>query len=443
MRVLGRRALAFNVVALTLVCTALPHCGHPPPKGSSSASSSSSADTTSPAPTPGKCPDLASSDAIMKQDFAASFGVNAEAALKLRAGAAAAVDLLALAGQIDKELRSSCASIAKDLGAEGDPKDGTEACNLAIKAINDTKAKLGAKAQFGLVVKPPVCAADPAAFSECASKCDPKSAGAQLKIDCDPAKTSGECGGKCEGSCEAKTAVKCDGECNGTCEGDVHGQCGGTCKGKCDGKTTGAGASCAGNCDGKCDANMKGVCAGKCSGSCAPKAKASCDGTCTGKCDAEIKSPKCVGELKAPELSADCKADCDEKMGTSMSCTPATVSLVAISDDKLAKDLKATLVKNLPAVLRVSMGLGDRAAKTALNGKAVIEGVQASTAEIAKTSGDATKAAVVSSQIGTCLGDTFKNAVGSADTLKANVDVSVNVQASAAATAGPPPGTKK
>jgi hypothetical protein len=438
MRVSGRRAISLNVVALMLVVTALPHCGNPPAKRGGGASSPP--DTTPGAAAPGKCPDITSADAITKQDFAAAFGINAEAALKLRAGAATAVELLSFAGQIDKELRTACAGIAKDLGAEGEPKDGTEACNLAIKAINDTKAKLGPKAQFGLVVKPPVCTSDPAAFSDCAKKCDPKAA--EAKVDCDPAKGSGECGGKCEGPCEAKAAVKCDGECNGACEGDVHGQCGGACKGKCDGKPTGAGMSCAGNCDGKCDANMKGICAGKCSGSCAPKAKAACDGTCTGKCDAEMKSPKCVGDLKAPDLNADCKAGCDEKMGTSMSCTTATASLVVSLDDKLAKDLTATIAKNLPAVLRVSVGLGDRASRAALNGKAVVEGVQASASEIAQTGGDASKATAVSTQIGNCLGDTFKNAVTSADALKANVDVSVNVQASAAA-GGPPVAGKK
>jgi hypothetical protein len=130
-------------------------------------------------------------------------------------------------------------------------------------------------------------------------------------------------------------------------------------------------------------------------------------------------------------------------MGASTTCTLANAALAVNLDDKLAKDLKATIAKNLPPVLHVSIGLGDRTAKAALNGKAVVEGVQASVNEIAKTSGDATKSAGIATQIGNCLGETFKGAVSSADGLKANVDVSVNVQASAAATAGAPPSGKK
>ncbi len=381
----------------------------------------------------GSCPDVKDVNAVLAFDFAKEFKINAEAAAKLKAGTAAAIELKAFADKVDADLKIACGGIGKDLGA-AEGKDGTDACNLAIRAINDTKAKLGAKAQLGLVIKPPVCTADVNVMADCAGKCDAKLSGGKAKVECEPGKLSGECSGKCEGACEAKAAARCDGECSGSCDAEVKGSCSGNCNGKCDGKQ--GKTSCAGTCEGKCEGGtVKGECKGKCGGSCQLKAQASCDGSCTGKCSVDFKEPRCTGEVRPPEMSADCKAQCDAHVSGKMECRPAVVG-VAISgaaDAKAAEQLKGSLEKNMPGVLKVAIGMGERSAKMALNGKAVIEGAQGSVQEIAKTTGHPAEATLIAGRITACVGETFTGAIAAAGSVKANVDVSINVRASASA----------
>jgi hypothetical protein len=215
----------------------------------------------------------------------------------------------------------------------------------------------------------------------------------------------------------------------------VKGSCSGKCNGKCDGKSS-SGASCAGTCEGKCEGGtVKGECKGKCGGSCQLKASAKCEGTCSGKCSAEFKEPKCTGEVKPPEMSADCKAHCDAQVSGKMECTPAQVGLAisGATDTKAAAQLQATIEKNFPLLLKVAIGVGERGVKLAGNVSAVVEGVTGSVEAIAKTSGDPAKASLIAGQITGCLGDTFKGAIGGAASLKANINVSVDVKASASA----------
>ena len=121
-----------------------------------------------------------------------------------------------------------------------------------------------------------------------------------------------------------------------------------------------------------------------------------------------------------------------------MECTPAQVgfTVAGAADAKVADQLKATLEKNLPLVLKVAIGMGDRATKVAANVSAVVDGIQGSVQEIAQTSGDAAKATMIAGQITACLGETFKGALGAAASLKADVNLSVDVKASASASAG-------
>lgn len=380
----------------------------------------------------GKCPDLTKPESIMAFDFASNFKVSAQAGAKLKAATAAAVDLKGFADQIDADLKLACGNIAKDLGTGADFKDGKSACDAAMKGIADAKGKLGAGAKIAVVVKEPRCQADLNAYADCAGKCDAKLSGGKAKIDCEPGKLSGKCDANCEGSCDVSGGAKCDGTCSGSCDAEVKGSCSGTCNGKCDGKDSKG--ACAGTCEGKCDGGtVKGECKGKCGGECKLKASAKCEGTCTGKCSAEFKEPKCTGEVKPPEMSADCKAHCDTNVSAKMECTPAQVgvTITANGDAKALAALKGTLEKNLPLVLKVAIGMGERAGKVAANGQAVVEGVSANITEIAGTGGG--QAALTAGQITACLGDTFKGAVSAAGSLKANVSVSVNVSASASA----------
>ena len=384
----------------------------------------------------GKCPDLSKPEAILAFDFASNFKISAQAGAKLKAATAAAVEHKGFADQIDADLKAGCGGLAKDLGAGSDFKDGKSACEAAIKAIGDAKAKLGAGAKISVVVKPPKCSADIAAYGDCAGKCDASVSGGSAKVECEPGKLSGKCDANCEGSCDVQAGAKCEGTCNGTCDAEVKGSCGGKCNGKCDGKDS-KGASCAGSCEGKCEGgSIKGECKGKCGGDCQMKASAKCEGTCSGKCSAEMKAPKCNGEVTPPKMSADCKAHCDASVSAKMECTPASVGIAAsgAADVKAFETLKVALEKNLPLVLKVAIGMGDRAVKIAANGKAVLEGTMSSMTEIAGGGGG--QAALTLGQLTACLGDTFKGAIGAAGSLQGNVSLSVNVSASASGSAG-------
>jgi len=381
-----------------------------------------------------KCPDLASVDAIMAYDFSANFKIDAAAGAKLKAGTAAAVSIKGFADKVDADLKIACGGLAKDLGAAGEFKDGKSACDAAIKAIGDVKGKLGANAKMTLVFQEPRCQADMNVMADCAGKCDVKASGGKAKVECEPGKLSGKCDANCEGTCDLSAAAKCDGECNGSCDAEIKGTCSGKCNGKCDGKASKA--ECAGNCEGKCEGGtMKGECKGKCGGECKLKASAKCEGTCNGKCSAEMKAPKCTGEVKPPEMSADCKAHCNADVTAKAECTPPKVGLAVsgTTDAKLTAQLQGAIEKNFPLLLKVAVGLGERAVKIAGEVGVVVEGVEGSITAIAKTSGDPAKASLIAGQITACLGETFKGAIGAAGSLKANVNVSVDVKASASA----------
>lgn len=382
------------------------------------------------------CPDVSKPESILAFDFAGNFKVSAQSGAKLKAATAAAVELEGFADQVDGDLKAGCGGIAKDLGVPGDFKDGKAACDAAIKALGEAKAKLGANAKIGILMKAPKCQADMNAYADCAGKCDLSATGGKAKVECEPGKLSGKCEATCEGSCDVQAGAKCEGTCWGSCDAQMKGSCSGKCNGKCDGKDS-KGASCAGACEGKCEGgNVQGECKGKCGGECKLKASAKCDGTCSGKCSAEFKEPKCTGEITPPKVSADCKAHCDASVSAKMECTPAQVgvTVTGASDAKAFEKLKVALEKNLPLVLKVAFGLGERSVKMATNTKAILEGTVSNMTEIAGTGG--ANAALTAGQITACLGDTFKRAIGAAASLEANLSVSVNVSASASGGVG-------
>lgn len=381
----------------------------------------------------GNCPDLKNPEAILAFDFENEFKIKADGAAKLKAGTAAAVELEAFAGKVDADLKAACSDIASDLGVKGEYKDGPAACEAAMNAITAFKAKLGGSVKIALTVKPPRCEVDASVMGDCAAKCDVNVKPGEAKVECEGGKVSGTCEAECSGTCSVEGGAKCDGECSGTCDATIKGKCSGKCDGKCDGKTS-KGATCAGTCDGKCDAQVEGTCSGKCGGECKLKADAKCEGTCSGKCSAEMKAPKCEGEVKPPEMSADCKATCDAKVTAKAECKPAVVGLAitGAADAEAAATFKAALEKNLPAVLKVSIGLKDGAVKMATNVKSVVEGVQGSIEGIASAGGGG-QAALTAGSITACVGGAFTGALGAAANLQANVDVSVKVSASASA----------
>ena len=143
-------------------------------------------------------------------------------------------------------------------------------------------------------------------------------------------------------------------------------------------------------------------------------------------------------------MSGECKAQCDASVSGKLECTPAQigVAITGAADAKAAEQLKVALEKNMPLVLKVAVGMGERAGKLAGSVKATVEGVQSSITAIAQTSGNAAQAGMLAGQITACVGDTFKGALDAAGSLQANVKVSVDVKASASASAGGSASTK-
>jgi hypothetical protein len=379
---------------------------------------------------PGGCPaNIADAEAVMK----ANFGLKGELEGKVKAALAAGANLQKLAADIEGEVATACGNLAKDLGADkkdlkpkedGPGKKAEAACNAAVKLIGDFKAK--AKGTLKVDVKPPVCSASMNAMAECAGKCDANVKPGEAKVECEGGKLSGECSGKCEGECTVQAGAQCEGtcggECSGECSGDISGKCEGTCDGTCDGKTS-KGAKCAGQCDGKCKGTAKascnGTCKGSCNASCTAKASGSCKGECSGKCDVEMKAPKCSGEVKPPEMSAECKANCDAEVSAKMECRPATVmvKIDGAADAQAAAKLKGALTANLPALLKVTMGMKGKVEGVVKNVEASIKGVEAAV----QGGGDAAM------KVGACFVGSLKAQA------EASVQIDVSVKASASA----------
>jgi hypothetical protein len=379
----------------------------------------------------GNCPDMAKVEAIESFDFEKEFKIKADVAAKIKAGAAAAAEMKALSDKIDADLKVACGNLARDLGVQGDFKDGQDACKAASKAVGDAKAKIGASAQVKLETTEPHCGVDVHAYGDCAGHCDATVKPGTAQIKCEPGKLQGQCSGKCQGECEASASAQCTGECHGSCDAEIKGSCSGKCGGKCDGKVLDAKANgrCEGTCEGKCDAEIKGECKGKCGGACDIKGQAECKGTCTGSCSVEMQAPKCTGKVEPPQMSAECKAKCDASLQAKAECTPphVVIRIVGAADAQAEAKFRGALEKNLPAVIKVATGEGKGAVELADNMKVVIEGVQAGI----QGAGDP----VAVSKLTACVSAPFKGAIDAVASVKASVNVSVSVQASATGSA--------
>jgi hypothetical protein len=380
-------------------------------------------------PGAGNCPDMAKVEAIDSFDFEKEFKLKADVAVKIKAGAAAAVEMKELSDKIDGELKTACGNLAHDLGATGDYTGGQDACKAAEKAIGDAKAKLGGSVSMKLEFSEPHCGFEMSAYADCSGHCDATVTPGKADVKCEPGKLQGQCSGACHGDCEASAAAACSGECSGSCDAEIKGSCSGNCQGKCDGKATpaGGGAQCGGTCEGKCSGNVKAECKGKCGGSCHMKAEASCSGTCSGSCSVEMQAPKCTGTVEPPKMSAECKAKCDAKLQAKAECTPPHVALriAGAADAKASLAFQGAIEKNLPGILNVSIGMAKHVTEVAGNMEVVIQGVQAGL----QGAGDP----MTVGRLTACVGAPFKGALDAVANVKANVNVSVNVQASASA----------
>jgi hypothetical protein len=78
-------------------------------------------------------------------------------------------------------------------------------------------------------------------------------------------------------------------------------------------------------------------------------------------------------------MSAECKANCDAQVSGKLECIPARVSvkLDGAADAQAAGKLKAAIEANLPALLKVTLGLKGKLEGVMANVKASLEGVSA------------------------------------------------------------------
>ncbi|MCA9710492.1 MAG: hypothetical protein KDK70_31920 [Myxococcales bacterium] len=373
------------------------------------------------------CPDVSSVDAIMKVDWAAEFGIDAAVGGSLKAGVGAAVRIKGFAAMLDAKLVTACGGLAKDLGKPGTFASGKEACDAAMSAMAEVKAKLGASAKLTLAVQPPSCHASLDAMADCVAECDASVEPGSVTVQCEKGKLSGTCEAECSGRCDLSAAAQCKGTCEGSCSAKFSGTCGGSCNGKCDGKAM-KGGSCAGKCEGSCSALAEGTCGGQCEGSCHLAAAAKCEGTCTGECSVEMKAPTCEGDIEPPKASAECNAGCETQVQAEVKCEPAQVALMIEggADAQAVATLTTAVRNNLPAVLEIAVGMKDQALGVAADVKAVVGGVQA-TIKALKASPS------VGARITACVAAPFAAALEAAASIQANVSVSVNVQASVTA----------
>ncbi|MBX3181500.1 MAG: hypothetical protein KIT72_13495 [Polyangiaceae bacterium] len=375
-------------------------------------------------PLPGDCPSDPSAIAE------ASWGLSAEIEGKVKGGLQAAANLTNLAAEVEGEVALACATLAIDLGADesdtqpaedGPGKKAEAACQAAVKALGAVKAKASGSLKVDVVA--PKCSASMDAMAECAASCDASLSGGSVEVQCEGGEISGSCGGSCEGECTLEAGAECTGSCSGTCSGscdaNFSGTCSGTCEGTCDGKDSKA--ECKGKCEGKCSAGGEGKCGGTCGGSCnascQAKASGECKGTCSGSCDVKMEAPKCSGEVKPPEMSAECKGNCDAKVSANLECTPARVAvkLSGAADTEAAARLQAAIEKNLPALLKVTLGMKGKLEGAVASVKGSVEGLDA----VVKGGGEA------AIKVGACV----------AGALKAQVDASVSINVSVSASA--------
>jgi hypothetical protein len=377
---------------------------------------------------PGSCPaDITNPDAIMS----ANFGLKGDVEGKLKAALAAGANLQKVAAGVQADVVTACGNLAKDLGASASDvssKDPQKVCGVAVKLINSLKAKASGSLKVNVV--PPKCSASMSAMADCAAKCDASVKPGSAQVKCEGGEISGSCSGQCSGSCTVEAGAQCSGSCGGSCsgkcQGNFTGKCDGKCQGKCDGKNSHG--SCAGTCDGTCTGNASGSCSGTCSGSCSAsctmQGKADCKGTCSGGCSVKMKEPQCSGKIVPPKMSADCKANCNAKVSGKVDCIPArvTVEIAGAADAQAATTLKVALEKNLPAILKVTLGLKGRLEDAVASVKTSVEGIKA------VVSGAGAGALKVAG----CIAGAVKGEVAAS----ASINVSVKASASASGSAG-------
>jgi hypothetical protein len=270
---------------------------------------------------------------------------SAETKAKVVAFLEAAYQLNELAVEIEAGLIRSCGELGvaigmppADMKAEAGGGEGAKAVCDKVAARIDAILQAGGELEIG--VAPPRCYANVEAMTQCLAGCGAAVEPGKLEASCEGGEIAGRCDGSCSGTCSAQGGVECSGKCEGSC------------RGKCNGKDV------SGACDGNCE--------GRCQGECEVSGEAKCSGTCTGSCTVEMKAPKCTGEFKPPKVDASCHARCSAKTAQMAKCEPPQVFVEAKGGASLElKKLALALQAKLPAILKIQLGMGKRAALAA------------------------------------------------------------------------------
>lgn len=353
------------------------------------------------------------------------FGANASAQ-KLEAFLTASKDFEGAAADMEVSLRTSCQKLGESLGMTSEELSGdlkTSCNNVAAKLKAElTSLKAEAKLKASVVIEPPRCEVNVDAYAKCAGECNVDVKPGEMKLECEGGEMYGRCDAVCEGSCSVDAHGECKGACEGTCGGSCTGKCQGTCDGKCSSK--GPNGECNGKCEGTCNGTCSAGCTGECSGTCTVHAEGSCSGECHGGCSVEYKEPRCTGELKAPEVDADCRASCDAKVSANAKCTPPKARLKITG--KVKGDAEAKVAK-LQAAVESSIGeiaaLQAKLKLVASSGEALVK----MSGEVPSAVGD------LGLRAAACAGEAVAKLPKAAAQVSASVEVSVNLSASASA----------
>jgi len=234
-------------------------------------------------------------------------GASADAQ-KMEAFLAATSAYAQAADDLQRETLNACKRIGSALGMSDAEMQGssTEDMQRICRAANDRyraemQAVQNAHIQVNIMAQPPQCSVSVDAYARCAAECNATVTPGSAEIHCE--------GGEIRGRCTA--------QCTGSCAVEVHAACSGRCEGACDGQCA------ASNADGSCN----GQCSGTCNGNCVASAQASCQGECRGGCSVEFQEPVCTGQVRPPQVDAECQGSCDARMEAQAHCEPGQLQM--------------------------------------------------------------------------------------------------------------------
>ncbi|MEM9693803.1 MAG: hypothetical protein AAGA56_14740 [Myxococcota bacterium] len=247
----------------------------------------------------------------------------------------AVVDFTGAADGVAAQVNAEVSAIAISLGLEAD---------APIADVRGAlEARIAANVEGGLTVdfQEPRCEANIDIAARAAAECDVNVDPGAVNVSCEgscqiDASAQADCSAMGTLSCRGPVA-QCEGSCSGSCNLEVAAMCEGTCNGTCNGDCSleGADGSCQGTCDGTCQGSCElaagGSCEGTCEGTCEFEAP-SCEGGLEARCEASAEANiecqgSCEGEVRPPEVSAECQATVEAKAEASIECRPPSLEI--------------------------------------------------------------------------------------------------------------------